>query len=276
MLTEVPPEAEAGQRVLVGRCQCGAVGYRVEDAFVYASNCHCSKCRAATGSAFKPFAGIEREKLEITDGADRLLILGDDRLNDTRCCACGSLLFSVVVRPKIQPERLGLVSLALGVATSVALKERKQANRLKWPNDIVTRGRKLGGVLCEAEISGGKVVFVVGGVGVNMRITRDQFPRELKATATSCVIETGRSYDRAEVLAGILIHLDPALKDLSAGRYGNIVNTYRHLCDTLGKTVAAVIDGEKVKATAVDIDEFGGLVLDTGDVIPTGDVTHLE
>ena len=96
MLTEVPPEAETGQRVLVGRCQCGAVGYRVEDAFVYASNCHCSKCRAATGSAFKPFAGIEREKLEITDGADRLLILGDDRLNDTRCCACGSLLFSVV------------------------------------------------------------------------------------------------------------------------------------------------------------------------------------
>jgi catechol 2,3-dioxygenase-like lactoylglutathione lyase family enzyme len=68
----------------------------VEDAFVYASNCHCSNCRAATGSAFKPFAGIEREKLALTDGADRLQIVGDDRLNDTRCGACGSLLFSVV------------------------------------------------------------------------------------------------------------------------------------------------------------------------------------
>ena len=82
--------------MLVGRCYCGAVGYRVEDAFAYASNCHCSNCRRATGSAFKPFAGIEREKLEITDGAEELLIVGDDRLNDTRCRACGSLLFSVV------------------------------------------------------------------------------------------------------------------------------------------------------------------------------------
>src|SRR5436190_2029933 len=63
---------------------------------VIASNCHCSNCRAATGSAFKPFAGIEREKLELTDGADGLLIVGDDCLNDTRCRACGSLLFSVV------------------------------------------------------------------------------------------------------------------------------------------------------------------------------------
>ena len=96
MLIEVPPEAEAGRRVLAGKCQCGTVRYRVEDAFVYASNCHCSNCRAATGSAFKPFAGIERGKLEVTQGADALLVVGDDRLNDTRCAACGSLLFSVV------------------------------------------------------------------------------------------------------------------------------------------------------------------------------------
>src|SRR5438874_11302592 len=92
MLTEASGET----RVLAGECECGAVRYRVADAFVYASNCHCSRCRAATGSAFKAFAGIEREKLEITEGADRLLVVGEDELNDTRCAACGSLLFSVV------------------------------------------------------------------------------------------------------------------------------------------------------------------------------------
>jgi hypothetical protein len=81
---------------LDGGCWCGRVRYRVEDAFLYASNCHCSRCRAATGSAFKPFAGIEREKLELTEGADALLVHGDDALNDTRCASCGSLLFSVV------------------------------------------------------------------------------------------------------------------------------------------------------------------------------------
>jgi hypothetical protein len=83
-------------RVLVGKCECGAVRYRVADAFLYAANCHCSRCRAATGSAFKPFAGIERGKLEVTEGQDMLLIVGEENSNDTRCRACGSLLFSVV------------------------------------------------------------------------------------------------------------------------------------------------------------------------------------
>jgi hypothetical protein len=82
--------------VLSGKCECGAVRYRVADEFLYAANCHCSNCRAATGSAFKPFAGIERDKLELTDGQDGLLIHGDDVLNNTRCAVCGSLLFSVV------------------------------------------------------------------------------------------------------------------------------------------------------------------------------------
>jgi hypothetical protein len=81
---------------LNGGCWCGAVRYRVADAFLYAANCHCSRCRAATGSAFKPFAGIEREKLELKARADALLVVGDDDLNDTRCASCGSLLFSVV------------------------------------------------------------------------------------------------------------------------------------------------------------------------------------
>jgi hypothetical protein len=82
--------------VLTGKCQCGAVQYAVADEFIYAANCHCSGCRAATGSAFKAFAGIEREKLEITKGQDEILIVGEKDANDTRCGLCGSLLFSVV------------------------------------------------------------------------------------------------------------------------------------------------------------------------------------
>ena len=82
--------------MLSGKCECGAVRYRVADEFQYAANCHCSNCRASTGSAFKPFAGIEREKLEVTGGADKLLIWGDADNNHTRCAVCGSLLYSVV------------------------------------------------------------------------------------------------------------------------------------------------------------------------------------
>ena len=89
-------EGKTSNRVLAGKCRCGAVLYEVSDAFLYAANCHCSECRAATGSAFKPFAGIEREKLTITKGADDIAVFGEEDLNDTRCGACGSFLFSVV------------------------------------------------------------------------------------------------------------------------------------------------------------------------------------
>ena len=82
--------------MLTGKCQCGAVHYAVADEFIYAANCHCSGCRAATGSAFKAFAGIEREKLEITKSQDEVLVVGEKDANDTRCRLCGSLLFSVV------------------------------------------------------------------------------------------------------------------------------------------------------------------------------------
>jgi hypothetical protein len=80
----------------MGRCLCGAVHYAVMDEFLYALNCHCSNCRRATGSAFKPFAGIERTKLHVTKGDDNLSIFGEEIVNDTRCKACGSLLYSVV------------------------------------------------------------------------------------------------------------------------------------------------------------------------------------
>ena len=86
----------AEPRKLSGKCECGAVRYQVADAFRYAANCHCSNCRASTGSAFKAFAGIERDLLEVTQGADRLLVWGEDDANHTRCGICGSLLYSVV------------------------------------------------------------------------------------------------------------------------------------------------------------------------------------
>lgn len=83
-------------KTLAGKCFCGAVHYQVADEFRYAMNCHCSNCRRTTGAAYKPFAGIERGKLVVTEGASSLLIYGDDTANDTHCSRCGSLLFSVV------------------------------------------------------------------------------------------------------------------------------------------------------------------------------------
>jgi hypothetical protein len=79
---------------LKGSCLCGEVRYTVADEFEYALICHCSQCRRATGSAFKPFGGIGRTRLKVTRG--KVKRYGDATTHDAHCTTCGSLLYSIV------------------------------------------------------------------------------------------------------------------------------------------------------------------------------------
>jgi hypothetical protein len=83
-------------RLLHGACLCRASRYEVADAFRYAAICHCSNCRRTTGSAYKPFAGVERDRLRLVAGGESLLIVGEADHHDAHCGRCGSLLYSVV------------------------------------------------------------------------------------------------------------------------------------------------------------------------------------
>ena len=87
---------KSNARILAGECYCRAVGYAVADEFAYAMNCHCSNCRRTTGAAFKPFAGIARDRLSVTRGETNLKTYGDATSHNAHCERCGSLLYSVV------------------------------------------------------------------------------------------------------------------------------------------------------------------------------------
>jgi hypothetical protein len=82
------------KKKLKGSCLCGDVRYTVADDFQYALICHCSQCRRATGSAFKPFGGIDPKKLKVTRGIVKRF--GSAKTHDAHCRRCGSLLYSIV------------------------------------------------------------------------------------------------------------------------------------------------------------------------------------
>ena len=87
--------------MLRGRCACQSVAYEVDDAFLVAFNCHCSRCRAATGSAFLPWGEIEQEKLRVTKGAPLLKVLGDPGADhEVHCEECLSLVYWTSVRDR--------------------------------------------------------------------------------------------------------------------------------------------------------------------------------
>lgn len=95
------------ERRLRGSCLCGAVGYEVADRFRYAAYCHCSRCRARTGSAFSVFGGIETEALEVTRGAREIRIYESLNVNNRFCGVCGSQLFCVFKNGEMVHVQLG-------------------------------------------------------------------------------------------------------------------------------------------------------------------------
>ena len=105
--------------MLTGRCACGAIRFDVEDGFVYALYCHCADCRAATGSAFSAIGAIERTKLVVVSGADRIRLFerpDDERVNF--CGNCGSIVFSFVRHGEFVHVPLGTLREAPSVRPS--------------------------------------------------------------------------------------------------------------------------------------------------------------
>ena len=186
-----------------------------------------------------------------------------------------SLLCSVILRPRLEPAELGLVSLAAAVAMIDAA--GLPGLGAKWPNDLVIRDRKCGGILAEAEVQGWTVGNVVVGAGVNVSAGSQRLPAEIEAAATSLRAE-GASIDLGGLLSGFLTSLRSRVE--SSGFPRAVVDAYRPRCRTLGRIVRAVrASGNAVEGRAVDVDDLGNLLVERdGRVVRVvfGEVTHLE
>jgi BirA family transcriptional regulator, biotin operon repressor / biotin---[acetyl-CoA-carboxylase] ligase len=132
---------------------------------------------------------------------------GRGRLGRTWHAPAGtSVLFSVLLRPPVEPPRLPELSLVAGGAVAEAIAEVTGVDpAIKFPNDVLIGGRKVAGIL--AESSEGRVVL---GVGVNVNQMRDELPADAQTEPTSLRIETGALVDRAALLAAILLRLERA------------------------------------------------------------------
>jgi BirA family biotin operon repressor/biotin-[acetyl-CoA-carboxylase] ligase len=182
------------------------------------------------------------------------------------------LTFSVLLRPAVAPALRGWVSLLLAAAAAEALSARCDLDvSVKWPNDLLVAGRKVGGVLAESH---GDAVVV--GMGVNVSLRRDELPR---ADATSLALETGGPVDRGPVLLALLRSMGPAYASWD-GSAGAAAERFRARCDTIGRPVRVSLPGgATLEGEAVDVDEAGCLVVRSGDVttaVSAGDVVHVR
>lgn len=118
--------------------------------------------------------------------------------------AGSSLLLSCILRPLLSPAELPLLLMASALAVSQAIEEcTGLLVNLKWPNDILLRNRKTGGILIETGLSGEGVDYAVIGIGLNVNADMTTIP-ELAATATSISAELGKSASRLKILRALL------------------------------------------------------------------------
>ncbi len=168
-----------------------------------------------------------------------------------------SLLASIIVRSDLPVPRWPTLSLATGVAVAEALVEVAALDvGLKWPNDVVVRGRKLAGILLESRIGATPVAVV--GVGINLGQRR--FPPALADRATSVVLENGRLVERDAMLAALLGAFDGWRSRLEREGFAPVRARWLALNDTLGRVVSTE-DGPGV---AEDLDLDGALVIRDG------------
>ncbi len=165
-----------------------------------------------------------------------------------------SVLASIVVRPRLALTDLPKLSLATAVGVAEALDAVAGVGaRLKWPNDVLVRGRKIAGILLESRLGAEPVVVV--GIGLNLQ--QGAFPDELARTATSVRLETGRLIERETMLDALLRAFDRWRSTLETRGFAAVRARWLALADTIGREVTV----DSRSGLAIDLDLRGALVI---------------
>ena len=176
-----------------------------------------------------------------------------------------NLYFSLLLRPDVKPHDAASLPLVIGLAVAEALAECEPAlqPQIKWPNDILARGKKLCGILCETHLKGESVDYLVAGIGVNVNIEMGQMPAKLQATATSVVIEAGRALPRKKLLAAILNRFEALYDQWRVFGFKALAPQVNLLDALRDKHVRMELSGKPVEGTACGIQADGALLLRT-------------
>lgn len=172
------------------------------------------------------------------------------------------LWFSVLLRPDLRPQ--AATQLMVAAATSLARAIRQQSDlipEIKWPNDLLIRGKKVAGILTELSAELDHIKYVILGIGVDVNLITADFPPELRKLATSLKIETGRSLPRGELAAAILRELDADYARIANRQFSVIAEQWQQFCSTLGRRVSIRIGDRVIRGLAESLDEDGALLL---------------
>lgn len=174
------------------------------------------------------------------------------------------LWLSILLRPDLRPLETTQLTVAAATALRRAIQQATGLRaEIKWPNDILFRGKKLVGILTELSAELDRVRHITLGIGVNVNQTAADFPPDLRKLATSLRLETGRTVARAELATAILRELDHDYARVCGGHFVAVADEWEQHCDTLGQRVVIKLGNRTIRGHAESLDNDGALLLRT-------------
>jgi len=187
---------------------------------------------------------------------------GRGRMGRSWVAPAGSaVLTSVVLRPDLSPQTATLLTLAAGIAAAKSVRRVTDLDPwIKWPNDLKIGDKKLAGILTEMHAEMDRVHYVIVGIGINVNISPENFPEEIRKLATSLSIETGRTINRNQLIATLYYEMESAYRRLIERGPKAVIEQWEDIADIRGKRVkATMIDGKTVEGVALGLGPDGSL-----------------
>lgn len=187
-----------------------------------------------------------------------------------------SLLMSLVFRPALVPQQVQRMTMICGLAIADVLEsEYGLEPALKWPNDVLVGGAKVGGILTEVLLDAHRVECVITGIGLNVNLDPAELPGELVMQATSLSQALGRTVARLPLLRAVLQRIEARYSALKAGHSPH--DEWVQRLGTLGQSVVVTSGGTILEGVAEGVNSDGALLVRLGDgrlhTVVAGDVT---
>lgn len=177
------------------------------------------------------------------------------------------IAMSLIVRPDVPLGQAGQLTLLAGVALATVLRDFDVPVTIKWPNDLLIAGRKVAGILTEMQTEGNRISSVIIGIGINVQ--HEEFREEIADRATSLKLATGRTFQRAEIVASFLNQFEQMYTRWVEEGFSSFVEVWEQLADKLNQSITVRSRQQIVTGILRGIQADGTLVVETAQGMET-------
>lgn len=170
----------------------------------------------------------------------------------------GGLYFSLLLEPPVENSRMPLVTLLIGASVAKAIEAVTGTTpRLKWPNDILYRGRKLAGILVESRLKQKQASHLIAGIGINVSQEKRDFPEVLREGVTSLKLICGQSVSKDALLKRCLEIIDEDYREMLACGFGHTAETWLNYAQIKNRVVCIHTKNERKTGTLTHLSDDG-------------------